>query len=284
MLCDICATEMRRDILPETFHCPSCGFYKSSLAVQINASARIDETAREQALKPIRTANFRQILDECGTLIPAGGTLLDVGCAHGWFMEAATARGFKAVGIEPDIVMAKRAMEAGNYVKVGLFPEVLGPDEKFDAISFNDVFEHLPDVISMANAVHAHLRPGGVAIINLPVSEGVVFRTARIAARAGFTGPLQRMWQQGLPSPHLSYFSAETLGRLMQRAGFSLLRQGSIEAIATDGLYERIRYDKKMSAAKASAYLVAAHIMRAVGHVAPSDINYFAFRKIEASH
>ncbi len=51
------------------------------------------------------------------------------------------------------------------------------------------------------------------------------------------------MGQRGLPSPHLSYFMAGTLQRLFSRAGFTLLRRGHLASVATDGLYDGIRYD-----------------------------------------
>ena len=51
------------------------------------------------------------------------------------------------------------------------------------------------------------------------------------------------MWQRGPPFPHLSYITASTLQRLFSRAGFTLLRRGHLASVATDGLYDRIRYD-----------------------------------------
>lgn len=279
--CDICSATVRPDVLPQTFRCPSCGFFKSTLPVLINEVQRIDETAREQALKPIRTANFKQILNECESLLPSGARILDVGSAHGWFLEAAKGRGYEAVGIEPDREMAQRAQTAGHSTIVGFFPDALLPGEMFDAITFNDVFEHLPDVEGMARAVHSRLKPNGVAIINLPVSDGIVFRATRAAAKVGLMGPLERMWQKGLPSPHLSYFSGNTLPKLMQRAGFTLVRQSALEAIVAEGLYDRIRYDRDITTAKAIAIYGAAHAMRLLGRLTRSDIQYFAFKRIE---
>ncbi|WP_157934046.1 class I SAM-dependent methyltransferase [Microvirga ossetica] len=266
-------------MLPDTFCCPSCGFFKSTFRVQINEIQRIDESAREQALKPIRTANFKQLLDECGPLLPLAAHILDVGCAHGWFLEAAKKRGYEASGIEPDREMAQKAHSAGHSAIVGFFPDALPVGEQYDAITFNDVFEHLPDVEGMAQAVHARLKPDGLALINLPVSDGMVFRSTRIAAKLGLSGPLERMWQKGLPSPHLSYFSARTLRMLMESVGFTLVKQGNLNAIATEGLYARIRYDKNVSTWKALGIYGAAHVMRLVGRVTASDIQYFAFKK-----
>lgn len=85
------------------------------------------------------------------------------------------------------------------------------------------------------------------------------------------------MWQRGLPSPHLSYFTAPTLQRLFERAGFTLLRRGQLASMATNGLYDRIRYDHTVGRAKAAALYAAARAVRTMTGVFPSDIQYFVF-------
>jgi SAM-dependent methyltransferase len=279
MTCAICDTAMVPDLTPGTFHCSGCGFFASKLPVRINDVARIDEDVRERALKPIRLANFQQLLDECADLLPNGTRLLDVGCAHGWFMEAAKTRGVICIGIEPDRDMELRARSANHDVIAGFFPDAMPDGARFNAITFNDVFEHLPDVNGTTSALLDYLQPDGVVIVNLPVADGLIFRIARAAARLGVTGPLDRMWQRGLPSPHLSYFTARTLQRLFERTGFTLVRRGQLSSVATDGLYNRIRYDRTIGPAKAAALYAAACAVRVMTGVFSSDIQYFVFRR-----
>jgi 2-polyprenyl-3-methyl-5-hydroxy-6-metoxy-1,4-benzoquinol methylase len=135
---------MASDLMPATFRCPACGFLASTLPVRINAVHRIDEDARERALKAIRLSNFQQLLTECADLLPSGARLLDIGCGHGWFMEAATARGITCVGIEPDIEMERRARSAGHNMIAGLFPDAMPDGARFDAITFSDVLNIFP--------------------------------------------------------------------------------------------------------------------------------------------
>jgi SAM-dependent methyltransferase len=239
----------------------------------------LDEARRESALKSLRMTNYDVILDGCSQLIPPRARMLDVGCAHGWFLEAARRRGYEAVGIEPDNQMAAIAHLAGHDVRVGLFPNALSGAETYDAIVFNDVFEHLPDVDAAVRSIRAHLNEGGVVVINLPVSDGLIFRLARIAARLGLTGVLSRMWQQGFPSPHLSYFSKETLPRFMEKRGLRLLASGRLESVRTEGLFQRIRYDKSIGVPKAIALYVAAVSIGLLTNLFPSDIHFFVFKK-----
>jgi len=284
MDCFLCDLPMRPDVLEGTFRCPACGLYRSDLPIAINQAVgdRLDEARRERALKPLRLANFARLLDACAGHLPAGASLLDVGCAHGWFLQAAAARGYRATGLEPDRVLAARAAATGQPVIQGFFPEALPTGAAYDALVFNDVFEHLPDPHAMVEAARARLRPGGVLILTLPLAQGAAFRLARVAARLGICGPLARMWQKGLPSPHLAYYSTETLLRLVRAHGFEPVGGGRLAAMTLRGLWPRIRYDRRVSRPQAAALYLAAAGLTAVSALAPPDIGYFVLRKVEA--
>lgn len=283
MDCFLCDAPMRPDVLDGTFRCPACGLYRSEFPVAINAAEgdRLDEARRERALRPLRLANFARLIDACAPHLPAGASLLDVGCAHGWFLQAAAARGYRATGVEPDREVAARAAVQGAPVIPGFFPDALPAGATYDAISFNDVFEHLPDPQAMAAAARARLNPGGVLILNLPLADGAIFRLARVAARLGMSGPLARMWQEGLPSPHLAYYSTRNLTRLMRAHGFNVVGAGRLPAMTTKGLWPRIRYDRSVSAPKAAILYLAAVGLTALGALLPPDIGYVILRRTE---
>jgi SAM-dependent methyltransferase len=272
--CDVCRALMRPDLIPETYRCEACGFLKSFFPIEINKASRIDETARETALKPLRTRSFQTILDDIARDAPPPASVLDVGSAHGWFMEEAERRGYSVTGIELDSEIAARAK--GNVVR-GFFPQA-APGH-YDIITFNDVFEHLPDPAKMMRAVAERLTPNGRAIINLPVSDGLIFRITRLAARLGLCGPLERMWQKGLPSPHLSYFSPHTLQRLAEANGLTLIRAMQLPSIQLRGLWQRIMYDRGMSRLRGVVLYVASLGLFTLARVGPSDIQYFIFKR-----
>jgi SAM-dependent methyltransferase len=219
------------------------------------------------------------LLNDCAPLIPPGGTILDVGSAHGWFISVAKGRGFLCTGVEPDEEMASQARREGHHVTVGFFPDAIAVGESFDVIAFNDVFEHLPDLNGILNAVRARLRTDGLIIINLPVSNGLIFRLSRVAAAIGIASPLARLWQQGLPSPHLSYFNATNLRLLLEHHGFTQEMSRPLTAFAVAGLYERITYDKGMNRLMALIFYCFALAISLVANFAPADTRYFIFRK-----
>src|SRR5262249_34058548 len=160
------------------------------------------------------------------------------------FLRAAAESGWSVLGIEPDPEMARLAASGGREVRRGMFPSALKPGERFDAISFNDVFEHLPDVDGALRACANALRPGGLLAINLPDARGPFYRLAHLLARAGVRGPLERLWQKGFASPHLSYFTAPLLRRLVTRHGFQPVHASSLPSVSLAGLWSRLRYDR----------------------------------------
>lgn len=266
------------------FRCPSCRTWGSTLPVGINAVEAdvIDEDLREAGLTALRHKNNVRIVERVRALgVEPGMRVLDVGCAHGWFVLAAQESGLRAEGIEPDRAVANRAITRGVRVRKGLFPDALEPAESFDLIAFNDVLEHLQDVRGAIAACYKHLRPGGFLSINIPNSRGLVFRTAVAARERGLARSLfDRLWQVGLPSPHLWYFDRSGLAHLCECEGFELVYSGSLASVTQSGLWQRAHFDRRPSAltlAGVAAGLVARPVLNS-NH--GSDIMHLVFRSV----
>jgi SAM-dependent methyltransferase len=283
--CPVCGGRMARGRHAWLLRCQACGFRGSTLRPTIGetrTAGSIDEDLRAGGLERLRRDNFERLLDRlCRRIEPSGARLLDVGCAHGWFLEAAARRGFAVTGLEPDQVLARRAGVGGHTVWPGFFPDHVPTDQGFDVLVFNDVFEHLPDVVAAARASHARLVPGGLLVLNLPSSRGVFYRLAEALDRAGVSGPLERLWQKGFPSPHLSYFDPEQLRRLMERHGLVEIDRSTLSSITVNGLWARLRYDRHSTPAAAAAVwlgvVAAAPVLRRL----PSDISLQIFRRTD---
>lgn len=282
--CDVCGAPMREERRLWQFLCSSCGFRAARAVHESEAtfptSTTIDEQARHAGLEALRRANFERVLDALSRHHdPRGRALLDVGSAHGWFLEAATRRGYAATGIEPDAGMYAYSTRRGHDVALGLFPEALDSDAVFDVLVFNDVFEHLPDVNDALDSCRDLLRTGGLLALNLPSSRGPIFRASTLLDRLGVRGPLDRLWQRRFPSPHLSYFTPECLAALVRRYGFRELSRGDLPAIGRDGLWRRLRYDRTASLpASVLAWCAVTLAVPVLGRL-PSDITLQIFAK-----
>jgi SAM-dependent methyltransferase len=256
--------------------CDGCGLWASELAREgdrLRERTEADEE-RRGAFEPLRLHNFALALDALApSLALPGARVLDVGCGYGWFLEATRARGALGVGLEPDAPVAARVRERGLEARTGYFPDALDPDERFDAIVFNDVFEHLADPGRVLDACHRALRPGGRLMLNLPTSDGVFFRAACALARCGAPGALRRLWQADYRSPHLFYWNARNLERCTAAHGFRLVHTSSLPSVRVRGLWSRLRMDRGRSALGAAlAWTALLPVVPVLTTFAPPDI------------
>lgn len=249
-VCPCCDGNLIGGVLSWVFKCPSCRYEGSDLKPQNLSSkvSRLDEVAREQGLAALRKSNFRILLNKCTDYLKPAGRLLDIGCAHGWFMVAASEKGFSIDGIEPDADVARYAKESGNDVMVGLFPDILeGKRGNYDGIFFNDVFEHLISPKEILKAVNDKLSPTGKLVLVLPSSEGLIYKLAKLASKIGINSFYSRMWQKGMPSPHLHYFNQSNMEKLLLNNGFRINYIGQLDSVSYDGLYQRIKFQEDLN-------------------------------------
>jgi 2-polyprenyl-3-methyl-5-hydroxy-6-metoxy-1,4-benzoquinol methylase len=139
----------------------------------------------------------------------AGGTLLDVGCSTGTFLELARTT-FDAWGVEPDPGTSAQARAAGLSVTTGTVADVVPPAGGFDAVTMFHVIEHLDSPRQALRQVRKLLSPGGVVMIETPTVDSVWFRLAR------------SRWRQLIPD-HYFFFSRDTLERLLAECGLELV-------------------------------------------------------------
>mgnify|MGYP000075830739 CR=1 FL=1 len=282
--CPVCHSAMSRGLKSWHLEFGSCGYEKSELKPAINealAHEQINEQFREEGLRSVRNANFNELLKSIINVLSSPGynRLLDVGCAHGWFLETAQKKGFEAHGIEPDRVVYEATAKSGLSIRQGFFPEALEANEQFDVIVVNDVFGHLPDLTSVLQGCENHLTSRGILVLNLPSSSGFFYKTARLLSKLGINGFFERLWQKGLPSPHLHYFNAMNLRELLRNNGFEEISNGQLSALKLQGLFARISYTKEhILPIRLLIFLVVA-IALPLTKMIPSDIIYSVSRK-----
>jgi 2-polyprenyl-3-methyl-5-hydroxy-6-metoxy-1,4-benzoquinol methylase len=136
--------------------------------------------------------------------------MLDVGCAAGYFLNAARLH-FDPVGIEPSRKAADFARSQLKLnVQQGALAEAAFADNSFDVVTLSDVIEHLPDPAAELREIHRITRPGGLLYVMTP-------NIASLAARL-----LGSKWW-GLRPAHVYYFSPATLSDMVRKAGFDVV-------------------------------------------------------------
>ena len=138
------------------------------------------------------------------------GSVLDVGCGLGFFLLALDPRRWDRYGIEPMPVPYREAARALGSERVhnGDLMAARLPSAKFDAITFWDSLEHLPNPRAVLQEAARLLRPGGIVVVGLPNFGSY---QARHFGEDSF----------GLSLPHhLCHYTRETLTRLLETCGF----------------------------------------------------------------
>jgi SAM-dependent methyltransferase len=193
------------------------------------------------SLEVIRRKNFKFICRIIKEKFPQAKTILDVGCSKGFFLKIARDEGFLVTGLEPTEHLAKEARSYGFDVIDGFFPQTENLlNKKYDIIIFNDSFEHIPNLQEIVQGIKNHLTDEGCVIINIPTSDGLIFKTTSVLYKFGIKTPYHRMWQKGFPSPHIHYFNLQNLKKLFENNGFAMHYSSPLQYFTIQGLWKRI--------------------------------------------
>ena len=280
-VCPVCRGKLSVGVQAWHFTCHSCKYEKGNLDPVINELSPhklVNETVRETGLRDIRVSNFQKLINVISALKPSGGKLVDVGCAHGWFVEEAMSR-FETLGVEPDEAVFNATSARGLPVRQGYFPDALKDGEMFDVIVFNDVIEHIPDIGKVLSECYSRLNSGGLLVVNLPSSDGVFYKISRLFSGLGKFRYFERMWQKDLPSPHVHYFNSKNLSELLAKNSFATIKTGTLPTLGLSGLYSRISCAGNLGKFSTVVIYCAVACAIPVLRLLPSDIVYVVAKK-----
>ncbi len=138
--------------------------------------------------------------------------LIEIGSGPGFFLDAAEARGWRAIGVEPSRQAAAFAQERGRDVRNMTIADAAPSLPAADAIAATNVLEHIPDPAETLRIAHRLLKPGGVLCLTAPND----FSPMQLAAESAKG---HAPWWIA-PPHHLNYFDFESLEALLVRLGF----------------------------------------------------------------
>jgi SAM-dependent methyltransferase len=170
----------------------------------------------------------REAGERAGALLALGvRTVLDVGCAAGFFLDAAREAGLEATGVEPG-PSGDRARASGHFVVRGTLADAreLGT---FDAVTLWEVLEHVADPLALLQQALVHLSPRGVLALSTPSVSGLQGRI------------LGKRFPMVTPPEHLSLFSRSGLETLLGRARLRAFRTTSFSNLGEEELRSGLR-------------------------------------------
>lgn len=238
--CAICgARAVRRDFHTprvRVTHCKGCG-HRAAEHADVSREAvdyhlQYEQTGFLAALQQTRMRQAARILAMIRDRVPKGGGIVDFGAGRGWFLEAARAAGFEQLAGADRSELALRLLRERGFEALPIAQGWQGsrelPSASFrpDVLTALDVLEHLPalDAAPQLRELLKHFRPR-LLVLKVPVSSGLLYRSARALLRLGAGAPIEQLYQVGTQPPHFSYFSRRSLKVLLARVGVCVVQE-----------------------------------------------------------
>ncbi len=210
--------------LPDRIHyrlvrCNACGLVRSDpvadpqTLAQLYAQSSFDYSSELGALRQ----TYGKYLARLQRLGAKKGSLLEIGCGNGFFLEEALAQGYRSVrGVEPSADAVSRASPAvREFIVCDIARPGLFEPEQFDVICIFQVFDHIADPNTLLEECFRILKHGGLLLI---FNHNIEAFSARLL---GERSPI-------IDIEHTYLYSPATLSRLARSHGFEIAHAGPV--------------------------------------------------------
>jgi 2-polyprenyl-3-methyl-5-hydroxy-6-metoxy-1,4-benzoquinol methylase len=147
-----------------------------------------------------------------GKVLESKGSILDVGCAAGFFLSVAQQRKWQPYGVELSGRMAKYATQLIGQPIVPCVANLVASPASFTAITLWEYIEHIPDPRIQLKQLVPLLKPGGVLAISTPNTD---YWDARYQPQR---------WREFKPPAHIGFFTTKTLQFLLTSCGLEVIK------------------------------------------------------------
>ncbi len=222
MNCQVCKHSDWGKIYNSTLlQCSNCGFITANMEISSDDLKNLysekyfkgEEYLDYKADKTFIQNNFNKRLRLIKKHHCEFSSVLEIGCAYGFFAEIITQKYPKTQYLGLDI-----SEEAIDYAKNFLNQNVqcldyltLKTDQLFSDVFMWDVIEHLPEPTSVIKKASAELMVGGHIHITTGDIDALLPRLQK------------HKWRLIHPPSHLHYFSKKTLSKLLVDSGFEIV-------------------------------------------------------------
>ena len=232
--CIICNNQFQK-LNEYVYKCNQCKFLKSNLKPGFGREI--------EGISEVRKNNFKRIIKKIKSIGTKNIKILEIGSGNGFFIEECNKAEIDITGSEADEEQLGLLRKKYNKIIQLSLPFGVSTNNlnnKFDYIIFNDVFEHLENLELVLNQLKSILNDEGKIVLNLPSSDGLIFKTSNLLRKIGITNFYDRLWQKGLSSPHLSYFNSHNLSKFLFKNGYEQIYASSLITVSRNKNFERL--------------------------------------------
>lgn len=210
--------------IPDRIHyrmvkCNGCGLVRSD---PIADAVTIGKLYRESSFDYGAEVNslrrtYGHYLDKLESFSVSKGSLLEIGCGNGFFLEEAQARGYQDVrGVEPSSSAVDQASPTiRNQIVCDMMRPGLFAKETFDVVCMFQVFDHISNPSALLHECVSALKSGGLVLIlnhNIESLSSLILRER---------SPI-------IDIEHTYLYSPDTLAKIVEKAGLKVMCSGSV--------------------------------------------------------
>ena len=198
LICDACGLQMQEKYPKEAELFYTKEYYSGKA-----------EYSYQDERSSIKFHNFvwQARLKKLARFLPPPADFLDIGCAFGGFVQAASNFGYRAQGLDLSGYAVDYARSQGLAVRQGELEPGLFPPQSVDIVSLVEVMEHIAEPRRAMEALSEIVRPKGVVLV----------QTANFLGwQARWAGKNYHYYLPG----HLFYYSTKNLRMLFEEYGF----------------------------------------------------------------
>jgi SAM-dependent methyltransferase len=177
-------------------------YYRDGSYFEGSACGYTSYREQEESLR----LTFRRLLKVLARKGLTGGSVLEVGCGLGFFLDEAQAFFRYRVGTDLSAFAAGKASELADRVWVG-GAEALPEEERFDLVVALHVIEHVYDPVSFAKQLASRVKPGGHLLLATPDAGSFWLRG------------LGKRWPSFKFPEHVVFYDRRVLNDLLREAG-----------------------------------------------------------------
>ena len=159
--------------------------------------------------KELTIGTFKKYLDLIAKASRNTGSLFEIGCATGCFLDLAKSSGWSVAGMDISGYATGECKKKGLDATCSTLEDFnLHAGSRYDAVAMFDVIEHLTDPVAGLDKVRGLLKMGGLAAFATPDSGSLWARAWK------------NKWHAFVPPQHINLFSVKNAKLLLQKCGF----------------------------------------------------------------